>query len=451
MRTDILKTGSRLVENGYRGFNIYYFDTKYFALRQGDGQFDIAMLHARRYGTVFIGHTLEDVKREVDLICPEAGEQGLRKSVLKKERALFLCMTAPEKAEPLLGLLSKNYEITLLAANDGYKAGAGLDIIQCEKAGRAAPWQFVPGDVTPGLSQRLKAAAFDVVIVPYDRESFWMSAHPEIFAAGLTNRLLVAHPDGNGRLYKGEEIHRVIYNKSYLNSMFRRVPGLKGKKILEVGCSDGLVCDLILNEGPEAVTGIDLLETTGCGYNDPRIKYYRMDGSLLEFEDRAFDLCISIATLEHCKDPLKVLNEMKRAAKKGGYCYIQAGPLYFSPFGHHMFGFYDNFPWIHLRRSRDEIIEYSAANGIDEKILKNRKMDLKEYVYGMINGGHINGKRFSEYGLDGFMESKDIEVIQFSRSFEGENLLDAAILGELNHINKDDLTAHGFELLFRVR
>ena len=65
--------------------------------------------------------------------------------------------------------------------------------------------------------------------------------------------------------------------------MFRYVPRLRGKRILEVGCSDGLVCDLLLNEDPEAVTGVDLLETTGCSYPDPRIRYLRMDGCALGF------------------------------------------------------------------------------------------------------------------------------------------------------------------------
>jgi hypothetical protein len=68
----------------------------------------------------------------------------------------------------------------------------------------------------------------------------------------------------------------------------------------------------------------------------------------------------------------------------------------------------------------------------------------------MINSDHVNGKTFQEYNLDKFMRASDIEVINFSRSYEGESFLTEEILRELQHIKREDLISHGFELLFKI-
>lgn len=78
-------------------------------------------------------------------------------------------------------------------------------------------------------------------------------------------------------------------------------------------------------------------------------------------------------------------------------------------------------------------------------------MSVEDYINGMININHINGLTFKEYRLDEFVSLNDIKVLNFSRSYEGENLLTENILRELQHIPKENLIAHGFELVFQVR
>ncbi len=46
------------------------------------------------------------------------------------------------------------------------------------------------------------------------------------------------------------------------------------------------------------------------------------DLNYLPFKDNSFDLIISIVTLEHVKDPLNVLKEIKRTLKKGGLLFL---------------------------------------------------------------------------------------------------------------------------------
>ena len=49
------------------------------------------------------------------------------------------------------------------------------------------------------------------------------------------------------------------------------------------------------------------------------------------------------------------------------------------------------------------------------------------------------------------MNAPDIEVLHFSRSYEGKELLSPEIRRELPQFSDEDLVSHGFELLYRVR
>ena len=55
---------------------------------------------------------------------------------------------------------------------------------------------------------------------------------------------------------------------------------------------------------------------------------------------------------------------MARVARPGGVIYCLAAPLWNSRFGHHKGNLFSE-PWIHLRMTRDEIVDHSHKNGID--------------------------------------------------------------------------------------
>jgi SAM-dependent methyltransferase len=95
---------------------------------------------------------------------------------------------------------------------------------------------------------------------------------------------------------------------------------LKGKKVLDMGCGDGV--HLALN--PKNWVGIDINENTvriamERGYNV-------VQGSVTEcpFEDGSFDAILAYQLIEHLNpdDAYGMLSEMKRLLKKGGIAYI---------------------------------------------------------------------------------------------------------------------------------
>ena len=259
----------------------------------------------------------------------------------------------------------------------------------------------------------------------------------------------IVQPGGSVRTYEGENLHRLIYNKAYLCSLFSKLPQPAGKTVLEVGRSDGLVCDIFSQLGAAHVTGIDVMRTVGCGFRDPRIDYRTMDAARLDFPDQTFDICYSIATFEHLPDPCKTLSEMLRVTKIGGYCYVQAAPLFHTPWGHHMFAYFQDYPWIHLRKSQAGIIDYMKQRGIDRAVESDHAVSCEDYLSGMLARNHVNGLFLQDFRLDEFAARADIELLMMNTSDEGRELLTAGIIAEIPGIHPDRLVEHGFEIAFR--
>ncbi|MBI5598842.1 MAG: methyltransferase domain-containing protein, partial [Deltaproteobacteria bacterium] len=240
-----------------------------------------------------------------------------------KGGALVLSSLPPDKMKTYLPGIEG--EPTLLITAGQKDAFDGYKTIEFRDSSGNASDTIDVNNISPSLLAELKAREFDLVAVLYGEPLKWGDARFERLVALLGRRFTIFFPGNGRRDYANyDDPNRILYNKAYLGSMFSFIPRPKGKKVLDVGCSDGLVCDLLLNENPESVTGIDVMDSVGCNYKDERLRYFKMDASKLSFDDASFDLTFSIATLEHCIDPLVVLREMRRVTKSGGYCYVQA-------------------------------------------------------------------------------------------------------------------------------
>ena len=86
---------------------------------------------------------------------------------------------------------------------------------------------------------------------------------------------------------------------------------MKGEKVLDVGMGSGSI-SYFLNKKGFKVTGVDVDSLSI--YSDLKPVIY--DGEKLPFKNNEFDTAVIIHVLHHCSDGLKVLEEVKRVAKR---------------------------------------------------------------------------------------------------------------------------------------
>jgi len=101
-----------------------------------------------------------------------------------------------------------------------------------------------------------------------------------------------------------------------------------GGKILDIGSADGTFSRVIFEKSGEAyVIGIDVLKMSVDWANrkwgkSKKMRFQVGDAHKLEFPPASFDAVFALEVLEHVYDPEKVLKEIKRVLKKGGYAVL---------------------------------------------------------------------------------------------------------------------------------
>lgn len=96
-------------------------------------------------------------------------------------------------------------------------------------------------------------------------------------------------------------------------------------KILDIGCADGVFTNVILkNSGASEVIGIDVLKSSvdwakNHWKKNKKLKFKVGNAHDLKFANNTFSTVFALEVLEHVPEPLKVMKEVKRVLKKGGY------------------------------------------------------------------------------------------------------------------------------------
>jgi SAM-dependent methyltransferase len=81
--------------------------------------------------------------------------------------------------------------------------------------------------------------------------------------------------------------------------------------VLDVGCGDGLVAQLVNQKRPDLLfTGIDVLVRP-----QTHIPVKQFDGSIVPYEDATFDAVMFVDVLHHTEDPLVLLREAARVSR----------------------------------------------------------------------------------------------------------------------------------------
>jgi SAM-dependent methyltransferase len=114
----------------------------------------------------------------------------------------------------------------------------------------------------------------------------------------------------------------------------RHVGGVGGKRVLEIGCGRGAFALWLAGQGahvtaadfsPAAVDAAARLVGDSC---DLAVA----DVQRIPYPDGAFDVVVSLETLEHVPDPLLGLRELIRVTKPGGRLVVST-PNYLGPIG----------------------------------------------------------------------------------------------------------------------
>lgn len=97
------------------------------------------------------------------------------------------------------------------------------------------------------------------------------------------------------------------------------------RNILDVGCAGGYMTNEIAKMFPcGQVTGVDAY-TKAISYATkrfPHIYFIKTDAHTLPFKNNYFDLVVCYETIEHVKNPEKVLAQIYRVLQKGGVAII---------------------------------------------------------------------------------------------------------------------------------
>lgn len=169
---------------------------------------------------------------------------------------------------------------------------------------------------------------------------------------------------------------RLLNNVELLTSADTTLP------ILEIGSDGQLASAKVLH----ALTGLEVVASnlTVGGLQekvgDYPIRIHQNDVGSLDFPDDSFSMLFGRAVLEHISDMDDFLLECDRVLEPGGVLYLDGGPLYYSPRGHHMavrgpsgthYGFAgmpDLLPnWCQLESNEDELFTHlTEVKDVDE-------------------------------------------------------------------------------------
>lgn len=162
-----------------------------------------------------------------------------------------------------------------------------------------------------------------------------------------------------------KEVHlaNAKYIMKKLNRFWVDAPQGPGT-LLEIGCALGFFLDHARSLGWK-VKGVDLAEdAVNFAKEKLDLDVVKGDTFSLNADTNSFDVCVSIGTMDHLKDPISVFNEIFRILKTNGLLLITIGsiseliPFHFRP-PEHLFYFSRKSLRIALEKSGFEVKQIS--------------------------------------------------------------------------------------------
>jgi len=119
------------------------------------------------------------------------------------------------------------------------------------------------------------------------------------------------------RIRSGKNIAHKFLEKP---AMYKKLPNLKNKVVLDIGCGTGEESEHLKSLGAKRVVGVDiskgLIELAKKSY--PELEFHVMDMEKLNFPADSFDFVYSSLTMHYVKDWTKTLRGIHKILKKDG-------------------------------------------------------------------------------------------------------------------------------------
>ena len=170
---------------------------------------------------------------------------------------------------------------------------------------------------------------------------------------------------------------------------FQQFFSLKGGIVLEIGSLRNATAERLLEVGAEHVICSNITKDTQVVQSD-RLSYVIVDATDTGFSPASFDVVFGRAILEHIKPISNLRDEIIRILKPGGIFYLDGGPMWCSPRGHHLWlrapsGHPYYFPdddcpihsWEHLLLSEEEMVRALQRRHVDASDVQA----IVHYVY----------------------------------------------------------------------
>jgi len=112
-----------------------------------------------------------------------------------------------------------------------------------------------------------------------------------------------------------ERVHGQYVHRRRVEVLARHITEILplGASVLDVGCGDGRLARLIMQERPDiSIRGVDVLVRP-----QTEIPVAHFDGAHLPFEPASIDIVMFVDVLHHANDPMVLLREAARVARTG--------------------------------------------------------------------------------------------------------------------------------------
>lgn len=130
------------------------------------------------------------------------------------------------------------------------------------------------------------------------------------------------HRSSNLKKYlSSNPIKRYLINR-FLTGIIEAVETCKARKVIEIGCGEGILLKCLTLNTDSSAYGCDINEGSVrfASSLNPDVRLFMTDVNSLSIEDGAYDLVVCCEVLEHLSAPYTALQEIKRVSSK--YCVI---------------------------------------------------------------------------------------------------------------------------------